>query len=129
MSERSLAQKLQIKDGRKVRFVNPPEGYLDLLGGHLEHVHVLPEPDEPADIIQVFVHNRQELEEQLPRLKTVLAPQGALWVTYHKGTSKVKTDINRDTIDAYARSVGLEGVAMIAVDDDWSALRLKLSGE
>jgi hypothetical protein len=48
-----------------------------------------------------------------------------LWVTYHKGTSKVKTDINRDTINAYAHSIGWEGVAMISIDDDWSAMRLK----
>ena len=46
-------------------------------------------------------------------------------VTYYKGTSRVKTDINRDTISAYTHSVGLEGVAMISIDDDWSALRLK----
>jgi hypothetical protein len=49
-----------------------------------------------------------------------------MWVTYHKGTSKVKTDINRDTINAYVHSIGLEGVAMISIDEDWSALRLKL---
>jgi hypothetical protein len=59
-------------------------------------------------------------------LKSVLAPKGALWVTYHKGTSRVKTDINRDTINDYARSIGLEGIAMISIDEDWSALRLKL---
>jgi hypothetical protein len=52
-----------------------------------------------------------------------------LWVTYHKGTSKVKTDIHRDMINAYAHSIGLEGVAMISIDEDWSALRLKLSME
>jgi hypothetical protein len=38
----------------------------------------------------------------------------------------VKTDINRDTINAYAASLGLQGVAMISIDDDWSALRLKI---
>jgi hypothetical protein len=66
---------------------------------------------------------------QLPRLKGLMAPKGMLWVTYHKGTSKVKTDIHRDMINAYAHSIGLEGVAMISIDEDWSALRLKLSME
>ncbi len=37
-----------------------------------------------------------------------------------------KTDINRDSIVEYARSIGMEGVAMISIDEDWSALRLKL---
>ncbi len=48
-----------------------------------------------------------------------------LWVTYPKGTSKVKADINRDIIREYARTIGLEAVALVSVDDTWSALRLK----
>ena len=59
------------------------------------------------------------------RLKKTLAPGGALWVTYHKGTSKIKTDINRDSINAYAGTLGMQAVAIISVDDDWAALRLK----
>ncbi len=42
-------------------------------------------------------------------------------------SDKTVTDINRDTIAEYARTLGLEGVAMISVDDDWSALRLKVA--
>jgi ribosomal protein L25 (general stress protein Ctc) len=49
-----------------------------------------------------------------------------LWVTYHKGTSGVTTDINRDTIAAYARTQGMHAVAQIAVDENWSALRLSI---
>ena len=48
-------------------------------------------------------------------------------ITYHKGTSKTKTDINRDSINTYAQTIGLVGVAMISIDDDWSALRLKVA--
>jgi hypothetical protein len=80
---------------------------------------------QPADIIQVYVASRKELEEQLPHLKKLLPPQGILWVTYYKSTSKQATDINRDRINEYAQTLGLQGVAMISVDPDWSALRLK----
>jgi hypothetical protein len=48
-----------------------------------------------------------------------------LWVSYFKGTAKTKTDINRDSLHAYARSIGLEGVSLISIDDDWSAMRFK----
>jgi hypothetical protein len=61
----------------------------------------------------------------LGKLKSLLTPGGMLWVTYYKGTAKTKTDINRDSINAYAQTIGLQGVAMISIDDDWSALRLK----
>ena len=38
----------------------------------------------------------------------------------------MKTDINRDTIWAYARGVGFDAVFLISIDDDWSAMRLKV---
>ena len=82
-------------------------------------------PPGDWDFIQLFVTSRSELEAQLKDLKPALKPGGLLWVTYPKGTSKIKADINRDTINQYARSIGLQGVAMISVDDTWSALRLK----
>lgn len=125
MSEKTIAEKLLIKPGRKVWFVNMPEGYPAQLGALPDHVRLLAAPEKAVDLIQVFVASRRELEELLPRLGASLAPGGILWVTYHKGTSKIKTDINRDTINAYAQTIGLQGVAMISVDDDGSALRLK----
>jgi len=125
MSEKSIAQKLFIKPGNKFLLVNPPDGYLARMGTMPTGVILLNESSTPVEAIQVFVENRLELEQQLPRLKELLAPKGMLWVTYHKGTSRVKTDIHRDTINSYAQSIGLEGVAMISIDEDWSALRLK----
>ena len=116
-----------IKEGRRVLFVSAPKNYVAKLGELPRNVTVLKEPNEPAGIIQVFVANKKEMEEHLPKLKKILNPDGMLWVTYHKGTSKVKTDINRDSIYKYALSIGLQGVAMIAVDEDWAALRLKFS--
>jgi hypothetical protein len=126
MSEKSIAQKLSIKQGIKFLLVNPPRGYLTQIGELPKGVSLLSDSSSKVDAIQVFVANRVELEAQLPRLTGLLNPKGMLWVTYHKGTSMVKTDINRDTINAYARSLGLQGVAMISIDDDWAALRLKL---
>jgi hypothetical protein len=128
MSEKSIAEKLLIKTGRRVLLVHPPQGYATQMGSLPPGAVLLGAEEVPADIIQVFVADRKDLEAQLPRLKAVLAPNGALWVTYHKGTSRVKTDINRDTINAYAHSLGLEGIAMISIDEDWSALRLKPIG-
>jgi hypothetical protein len=126
MSDKSIAQKLFIKPGNKFLLIDPPAGYLTQMGELPEGTIILRDSSCLVEVIQVFVTNRAELIEQLPRLKQLLAPKGMIWVTYHKGTSKVKTDINRDTINTYAHTIRLEGVAMISIDEDWSALRLKL---
>ncbi|HSQ25913.1 MAG TPA: DUF3052 family protein [Anaerolineales bacterium] len=128
MSNKSIADKLMIKPGRSVLLVNPFEGYLDLLGFLSENTVHLNETSNPVDIIQLFVKSQQELEDFLPKLKSSLKPGGMIWVTYTKGTSKLAGDIHRDKINAYAKSLGMEGIAIISIDKDWSALRLKVVG-
>jgi len=126
MSDKPVAQKLSIKPGSKLLLVNPPAGYVDMMGELPAGAQLLQDAHTPVEAIQAFIANREELEAQLPLLKRRMAPKGMLWITYHKGTSKIKTDINRDSIVAYARTIGLQGVAMISIDEDWAALRLKL---
>jgi predicted CoA-binding protein len=126
MSDKPIVQRLSLKPGYQFLLINPPAGYTAAMGELPAGVRLLGEVNTPVEAIQVFVRNRQELEALLPRLKQQMAPKGMLWVTYHKGTSKVKTDINRDTINAYAQTLGMQGVAMISIDEDWAALRLKL---
>lgn len=117
---------LFVRENYKTWFVNAPPGYNFKLDKLPSGMTVLNEPTEPVDQIQVLVTSRKELEQQLEKLKRNLKPKGLLWVTYPKGGAKIKADINRDTIREYARTVGLEAVAMVSVDDTWSALRLKV---
>jgi len=126
MSDKSVAEKLQFKPGRKILLVNPPTEVDSLLGSLPARVTLLRHAQPPVEIIVAFIRDRQELETQLGTLRALLDPKGMLWVVYYKGTAKVKTDIHRDSINAYAQTLGLQGVAMISVDQDWSALRLKL---
>lgn len=126
MSDKTVAQKLLIKENFKVLFINEPENYKAILGDLPKNVSILSEPSKSIDFIQFFVSSNRELKEVLIELKQHLSPIALLWVTYPKGTSKIKTD-NRDSIREYAQSIGLVSVAMISVNDTWSALRLKLS--
>lgn len=127
MAEKSAAQKLLVKAGYKILLVNPPEDYTALLGELPPDVSFMERPVEPANLILLFARNRQELEAHLPGLQAALAPGGLLWVAYYKGSSRLKTDIHRDTIVAYAQTLGLQGVAMVAMDADWAGLRLKVA--
>lgn len=125
-STKSIPEKLQMKSGRSVIFVNKPATYEKTLGRLPAGVAIADPSDNSIDIIQIFAASKQQLEKELAKWKKVVAPKGMIWVTYPKGTSKMKSDINRDIIAAYAETIGLEGVAIVAIDDDWSALRLKI---
>jgi hypothetical protein len=123
LSDKSVADKLLIKKDSRIKIIGAPDGYVDSLGstGGAESGE-----SRNLDLIQAFVKSRQELESLLAQLKTEVKPGGIIWITYPKGTSKMNADINRDTIAAYAKTLGLQAVAMISIDDTWSALRLKI---
>jgi hypothetical protein len=125
MSDKILAQKLAIKEGFLVLLVHAPEGYAERLG-QLPAGVILNAPAGPYDLIQLFVATQSEVETGLPTLKPLLKPKGYIWVTWRKGGSASKGDITRDTIWPFAATIGLQPVSNIAVDDDWSALRLKI---
>ena len=51
-----------------------------------------------------------------------------VWLAYPKGTSKrYQCEFNRDNGWAAIEAAGFESVRMVAIDDDWSALRFRRS--
>ena len=126
LSTKSIPEKLQMKAGRLVAIINKPSGYDQLLGKLPSGVGVVDASAKNIDVIQLFVESKEELERDLPKMRKAVANKGMIWVTYPKGTSSKKSDINRDSIAEYAASIGLEAVAIVAIDNDWSALRLKV---
>ncbi|UGQ45557.1 DUF3052 family protein [Massilia endophytica] len=124
MSEKTVADKLFAAKAKAIAVINAGAANAGL-------VAQLPQEKlaakGAADLILLFADSEAELERELPKAKTRLEPKGALWVCYVKGTSKLHTGLHRDRINAYAESIGLTAVAMISIDQDWSALRLKIS--
>ena len=125
MSTKPISQKLLIKENYAVIIANEPAGYRLNLGNLPPKVTLSTASKEPVDLIRVFVTSKKELADCFDGLKKQLKPKGLLWVTYPKGTSKMKTDLNRDVIRELAQPFGLEAVAIVSIDDKWSALRLK----
>lgn len=124
MAEKSILEKLQLKPGRKMLILNAPPAYL-IHAGVVPETAILTTEKQPAQIVQAFINSRKELETEFLSLTALVEPGGMLWLTYPKLTSKLKSDINRDSINAYAQENGWTGIAMISIDEDWSALRLK----
>jgi len=122
MSEKTIADKMYLKNAKSLAILNG--------AAHPRVVEQLPQAlmvgaDTPADIVLLFALNREQLEHFMPEALARLGEKGSLWIAYLKQTASKATDINRDSISAYAKENGVTGVAMISMDSDWSALRLK----
>lgn len=127
MADKSLFQKMFIKSGMKMVIVNLPADLTDSYRAAPDGVQMLSEPQSGLDVLQVFVNNEKELRESFSTYKPFLLPKGVLWICYPKGTSGVQTDINRDTIWRISHEYGLDAVGQIAVNDTWSAMRIKIT--
>ena len=124
MSERSLAQRLVIRPGHRVAVINAPPHYRKALGLLPAGVTLGAKPAE-ADVIHLFVRNRDELAREWPPIAGAVRDAAVVWISYPKKTGALRTDLTRDVGWEPVGDTGFEGVSQVAVDDTWSALRFK----
>jgi hypothetical protein len=75
----------------------------------------------------LFVRDRAEAEAYFKPTIEAIERDSLLWVAYPKGGSKVKTDINRDSLWKFAEPYGFRPVSQVSIDKTWSALRFRPS--
>ena len=65
------------------------------------------------------------MESQLPKAVVALKPESILWIAFPKGSSKIQTDLTRDTGWDILKTVDLKWVNLVSVNDIWSAFALR----
>ena len=115
MIDSSLGKKLGIKAGNHVLILNAPQEYGDMLDPLPECVQQLSVANGSFDVVHLFVKNQSELSQYGPRAIQAAKPDGTFWISYPKRSTKVVTDLTRDTGWDLVRSAGFEGVAIVAV--------------
>lgn len=125
MERNALARKLRLKPDHRALILNPPEGYMTMLGALPSGVQVDHTAVGVYDFVQVFVKDISEVEKYGPPALQALKYDGLLWFAYPKRNSKIKTDINRDVGWDIVTAAGFRGIASIAIDDTWSAVRFR----
>lgn len=125
----TIQQKLQLKPGGQIVLLNAPSGYAGHLSSEMESVAVSEkragEAVVDAEAVLVFVNNLDETSRLVPDGIRAVKQDGLLWVAYPKGSSKVKTDVNRDKLWAAVEPTGWRPVRQVALDEIWSALRFR----
>jgi predicted CoA-binding protein len=119
MSEKSVAQKLLIRQDYTVLLVNAPKGYKDTLGKLPKGAKVVSKSSTPVDFIQIFAATKAEMTELFRKVKSLLKEEGLLWVTYPKA-GQLDTDLKREVVWECGQTVGMRPVSQIAVDHVWN---------
>ena len=118
-----LAKKLGIKESFKLRFINIPDNYFELLSMGPEDMHIVDNIQVKKDFIHFFTKKYSELLSVLPDLKKEIKMDGMIWISWPKKSSKISTDLTENAIRDFALEMGLVDIKVCAVDDIWSGLK------
>ena len=126
-----LARKLRLEPAYHVAILNAPAGYIDSLKPAPEGMRTELEPNEMFDAVQLFVSGVEELRALGPDAIRAVKPGGLLWIAYPKGGKT--TDLadlpatpewmKRDVLGEITSVTGYKPVALVKIDEIWTALR------
>ena len=119
--------KLQLKDQEEIVVLNAPASFEPELKS-LQGVTVLRSLKEVKEIqfSIAFVMTQPELEAAVKGVASKAKGDAMVWFAYPKQSSKRYTStINRDSGWDSLGKTGFESVRMVAIDEDWSAVRFR----
>jgi hypothetical protein len=111
----SLAKKLNLKDGAKLRVVGKPANV------ELDDVATT---SGQAGAVLVFVKTLAEVDAKCAPVVEAAREDRIAWVAYPKA-GQLKTDLNRDILWQHLSAQGIQGIRQIALDQVWSAMRFR----
>jgi hypothetical protein len=127
----SIFEKLNLKNQTDLIILDAPESFEHEIV-ELENVNFNIRIERSLDDVPSppFVLAFVTRQDQVDALSTQIAAQtegdAIVWFAYPKGTSKkLKCDFNRDTGWTILKSAGFDTVRLIAIDEDWTALRFR----
>jgi hypothetical protein len=119
MDVEALLKKLRYKDEYNAIALNVPS--------NLSKFSELFSESSPlkAEFTILFIRNEEELNSLFKPTMLLAEHDSVFWLAYPKGSSGVKTDINRDIIWDLLKPQGYRPVSMISLDKTWSAMRVR----
>jgi hypothetical protein len=123
-----LFKKLNFKNHSAIVAINYPKSFEVELNAMKETTPIIEsiKKVKEIDFAMLFVTKQKEIDVLIKEIFPKLKGDAVLWFCYPKGTSKnYKCDFNRDTGWQTVATYDLETVRMVAIDEDWSALRFR----
>ncbi len=117
--------KLNLKDQTEIVVLNAPASFEPELKT-LKGITVRRDTKGDIDFSLAFVMTQKEVDTLGPQVAKKAKGDAVVWFAYPKGSSKkYKSEIDRDSGWAVMGKAGFEPVRMVAIDEDWSAVRFR----
>ncbi len=120
-----LFKKLNLGTHTVIHVLNAPDSLEPELAA-LQGVAVKRSASGSASFAMAFVITQAQLDAASSKLAAAAAADAIVWMVYPKKTSKkYRCEFDRDSGWAVLGAAGFEPVRMVAIDEDWSALRFR----
>ena len=132
MDTQALFKKMRILDGNQVLILNAPHGFLESIKPYPSQVSVYTENDGNSklfDVVLLFLVNSEDFKIFGDATIHSMQKNSILWIAYPKKSSGIKSDLTRDEGWSFLDPYKLRGISNVAIDDTWSGLRFKESGD
>jgi hypothetical protein len=123
----STFEKLNLKEQKQILVLNAPESFEPELKT-LRGIAVLRDLKDAGQIefSLAFVTKQKEVDTLGKAIARKAKGDAVVWLAYPKGSSKkYKSEINRESGWQILGNEGFEPVRMVAIDEDWSAVRFR----
>lgn len=123
----AIFDKMDLKHQREILVVNAPASFESALAA-LQGVTVLRDPSvaRAVQFSLAFTTRQAEVDALAGVLAAKADGDAMLWFAYPKASSKVyRCEFNRDSGWQPLRDEGFDTVRIVALDEDWSALRFR----
>ncbi|MCL2472031.1 MAG: hypothetical protein FWF25_09905 [Propionibacteriaceae bacterium] len=118
----TMFRRMRVRPGSRVRVLGAP-------GPYPESDDIQQVDQGEAEVVHLFIDSRDQCVARFPEAVAACAPGGVIWVSYPKSKGKKTYDINRDSLWAVLLDAGHHPVSQVALDDQWSAVRVKKNEE
>lgn len=121
-----LLRKLNFKAHPAIHILNAPESFAGELKSMSGLTRVEVELGKLVSFALTFATKQTEVDQFAAQIAACSKGDAVLWIAYPKGTSKkFKCEFHRDNGFEAMGAHGFEPVRMVAIDEDWSALRFR----
>ena len=121
-SGKPLSHKLGLIHGMKAISFFAPKEYRNWLGEDASII--VKNAPQPWNFVHLFTNEISVLEEQLLKLRSEIAPDGMIWVSWYKKNSLKSSEITEDIIRDTCIPLGFVDIKVCSVSEDWSGLKL-----
>jgi hypothetical protein len=124
----AVFKKLNFKGQPAIYVINSPDSFVSALEEMKTDAKVKTSFAGAKDVpfVLAFVTRQKEVDDLAKKISSLISEDGLVWFAYPKGTSKkYSCEFNRDNGWNELGKLGFEPVRMVAIDDDWSAIRFR----